>query len=249
VRAALALDEGDAIAAVDLAERFLRSIPPEERAGRPAALELLILAQVVRGNHTQSVIALHELDSIVAAIATEPLQAALKFATGMVAAADGEHTKAVHHFEDTVDRFMRCAAPFETARARRELARSLLALGQNQSAGEQVHKALETLLQLGAVPEHARAAALLREIESISQPANGTNSDVADLTTRELEVLRLIAEGKSNQEISTDLVLSIRTVERHISNIYQKLQISGPVARATATAYILRRDLTQPPLA
>ena len=63
---------------------------------------------------------------------------------------------------------------------------------------------------------------------------------VDDLTPRELEVLHLIAAGRSNQEIAIELVLSVRTVERHISNIYQKLHISGPAARATATAYLLR---------
>ena len=65
-----------------------------------------------------------------------------------------------------------------------------------------------------------------------------------DLTERELEVLRLIAAGKSNQEIAQDLVLSLRTVERHISNIYQKIGATGRIARATATAYALRLGLT-----
>jgi DNA-binding NarL/FixJ family response regulator len=103
------------------------------------------------------------------------------------------------------------------------------------------------------VPESARAAAVLLEVESLSQARNDKAHekahDEADLTARELEILRLIAASKSNQEIAAALVLSIRTVERHISNIYQKLHISGPVARATATAYILRHDLSQPPLA
>jgi predicted ATPase/DNA-binding NarL/FixJ family response regulator len=65
-----------------------------------------------------------------------------------------------------------------------------------------------------------------------------------DLTEREVEVLRLIAAGKSNQEISAELVLSLRTVERHISNIYVKIGASGRIARATATAYALRQGLT-----
>jgi len=64
-----------------------------------------------------------------------------------------------------------------------------------------------------------------------------------DLTEREVEVLRLITAGKSNQEIGQELILSRRTVERHISNIYQKIGASGKVARATATAYALRHGL------
>jgi predicted ATPase/DNA-binding CsgD family transcriptional regulator len=65
-----------------------------------------------------------------------------------------------------------------------------------------------------------------------------------DLTEREVEVLRLIAAGSSNQEIARELVLSLRTVERHISNIYQKIGATGRVARATATAYALKHGLT-----
>ncbi|HEX9987316.1 MAG TPA: tetratricopeptide repeat protein [Chloroflexia bacterium] len=65
-----------------------------------------------------------------------------------------------------------------------------------------------------------------------------------DLTEREVEVLRLLAAGKSNQEIAQELVLSQRTAERHVSNIYQKIGASGKVARATATGYAHRHGLT-----
>ncbi len=62
-----------------------------------------------------------------------------------------------------------------------------------------------------------------------------------------MKVLCLIAAGKSNQEIATELVLSVHTVERHISNIYTKIGAEGKVARATATAYALRYGLIQLP--
>jgi LuxR family maltose regulon positive regulatory protein len=65
------------------------------------------------------------------------------------------------------------------------------------------------------------------------------------LTTREQEVLELLAAGKSNQEIAEALVLSTRTVERHISNIYQKIGVSGNTARAAATAYAFSHGLAQ----
>jgi predicted ATPase/DNA-binding CsgD family transcriptional regulator len=66
----------------------------------------------------------------------------------------------------------------------------------------------------------------------------------AGLTLRELEVLRLIAAGLSNQLIADELFLSIRTVERHISNIYEKIGVHGSTARATATAYAFSHGLT-----
>ncbi len=68
----------------------------------------------------------------------------------------------------------------------------------------------------------------------------------AGLTARELDVLRLIAGGLSNQQIADRLVLSVRTVERHVANIYGKLAVSGRVARATATAYAIEHHLVGP---
>jgi DNA-binding CsgD family transcriptional regulator len=65
------------------------------------------------------------------------------------------------------------------------------------------------------------------------------------LTRREVEILRLIAAGNSNQKIAEELVLSIRTVERHISNIYAKIGVNGSTARAAATAYAFGHNLDQ----
>jgi DNA-binding NarL/FixJ family response regulator len=87
---------------------------------------------------------------------------------------------------------------------------------------------------------------ILHQIASAPQ-SHSNGSDLPDLTTRELEVLRLIAVGKSNQEIAGELVLSIRTVERHISNIYTKIGATGAAARSIATALALRHNLTPSP--
>jgi len=59
---------------------------------------------------------------------------------------------------------------------------------------------------------------------------------IEDLSDRELGVLALVAEGRSNQQIAASLYLSVRTVERHLSNIYVKLRVSGKAARAAAAA-------------
>jgi non-specific serine/threonine protein kinase len=64
-----------------------------------------------------------------------------------------------------------------------------------------------------------------------------------ELTIRELEVLQLLAAGKSNREVAEQLVLSVRTVERHVANVYQKIGATGRTARAVATAYALTRGL------
>jgi predicted ATPase/DNA-binding CsgD family transcriptional regulator len=69
--------------------------------------------------------------------------------------------------------------------------------------------------------------------------------ETTGLTQREIEILRLIAAGKSNKKIAEELVLSVRTIERHISNIYKKIGVYGSTARAAATAYAFTHGLAQ----
>jgi DNA-binding NarL/FixJ family response regulator len=243
--AALALDLGDAVTAADLAERFLRGLPVEDRLDRSAALELLAMAQIALGALDQAAKTCIELQSIAALVATPPLRAAASLVEASVAAERGNYETARRLFEDAVDLYHRSGAPFETAQARIELARSLLALGRIQSASEQAQKAQDAFQRLDAKPEAARATALLRDIEAAPRKQITQAPGMVNLTPRELEVLRLVAAGKSNHEIAAELILSVRTVERHISNIYKKIGASGATARATATAYALRRELIQ----
>jgi ATP/maltotriose-dependent transcriptional regulator MalT len=76
-------------------------------------------------------------------------------------------------------------------------------------------------------------------LQAAGRRAPGRREWPAGLTAREVEVLRLVARGRSNQEIATELVLSVRTVERHIANIYDKIGASGRAARAAAASYAL----------
>ena len=128
--------------------------------------------------------------------------------------------------------------PYEEARARVVLASSLAGTARDARAAAEARTARETFLSLGATSEAARAAALLPDDEPVS------TDEPAGLSRREREILRLIARGLSNQEIAAELFLSVRTVERHVSNIYAKLGATGRVARAVATDYAHRHGVS-----
>jgi ATP/maltotriose-dependent transcriptional regulator MalT len=171
-----------------------------------------------------------------------PLKAAASLAAGTVALGSGDLNEARRQLEDAVDSYVQSGAPFELARARIELARALNSLGQPDAAAQEAQRAIDLLGELKAELEISRARAL---IESLSQPdqpreAPATPSQNAGLTNRELEVLRLVATGLSNQVIGERLFVSEHTVHRHLANIFSKLSVSS---RAAAVAQGARRGL------
>ena len=98
------------------------------------------------------------------------------------------------------------------------------------------------LRKLGAEKDLAKAKYILKNLynEKIKPGAGDT---IYEFTGRELEILSLIAEGKSNEEMAEQLFLSVRTVEKHISNLYQKMGVSGKSARAFIVSYAIRHNL------
>jgi len=180
---------------------------------------------------------------IATAIATEPLHAAAYFAAGLVAAASGELSTAQQQLEDALDGYRQSGGGFEAACAQLELADVLQRRGRTTAAAREAHAAFAMLAQLGAKPAAERAAQLLHALDTATHTPATASPNRLGLTPREVEVLCLIAAGKSNQEIADVLVLSVRTVERHISTIYQKIGASGKAARAMVTAYALTHGL------
>jgi DNA-binding NarL/FixJ family response regulator len=122
-------------------------------------------------------------------------------------------------------------APYEAARVRVLMALACRALGDDDAAAWELEEARGAFAALGAAPDVARVDALARG----SPP-----TDVHGLTLRELQVLRLIASGETNKAIAAELVLSERTVDRHVSNIFTKLGLSS---RAAATAFAYEHEL------
>ena len=237
-RAALALDRGDATTAIDLAERFLRGVPAEDRLERIDGLELLARAQAARGDHAHAVRSMAELQAITGAIATPSLRAVTSFVEGVMAAANGDYEEARRRFEDAVDLFDVGGAPYEAARSRLELGSALTALGRVDAAAREARAALIILEKIGAARESERAAGLLRHLEAAAPERAG--NEAAGLTRRELEILRLVAQGLSDKEAAAGLGLSEHTVHRHISNVLNKLDVPS---RTAAVAQAAQRGL------
>lgn len=107
--------------------------------------------------------------------------------------------------------------------------------GDRSRAAEVLGRALELCEELGLAPDAARTRALLDELGAAPAPRRP-----AGLTAREAEVLRLLAGGASNRGIATELVISEKTVEQHLLNLYQKLQVDS---RAKAVAFAYANDL------
>ena len=233
-RAALAFDRGEALRAAELLERLLRQLPAERRLERVPALFLLLRARVSRGELGEAASAFAELQEVARGISTPPLCACADLAEGMLAAAAGEHERARPLLEDAVDRFERSGAPFETAQARIELATSLMAMRRADVAVHEAESALEALLALGAIAEAERARAILGASDDRGR------EPLSELTAREREVVGLLAEGLTNRQIATRLVVSEHTVHRHVTNILAKL---GLPSRTAAAAQAVRAGL------
>jgi LuxR family maltose regulon positive regulatory protein len=234
----LSLDAARPMDALDYANRFLRQIPDSSRLQRAAALELLVRAEALLGNHKQARAALAALDDISEAAATPLLQAARSFSGGMLAIAAYDLEGALAQFEDAADYFGRSGTPYEAARARLELASTLATLGRPERARSEARAALKALDALGASFHASRAAALIRSIQE-PEPAQsaGTRSE---LTARQVEILRHISKGDSDRHIAANLGVSEHTVHRHVANILIRLDVP---TRAAAAAWAGARGL------
>jgi DNA-binding NarL/FixJ family response regulator len=146
-------------------------------------------------------------------------------ARGAVALAEGDARAALAQLREARQVWHELEAPYEIARTRALGAQACSALGDEEAAALELEAAREIFRRLGAAPDLARL-----------EPATAPHG----LSRRELEVLRLVATGKSNREIAAALVISEHTVARHLQNMYAKLGLS---TRAAATAFAFLHDL------
>lgn len=186
-----------------------------------AATEVLLADQAL----DEASAAADELARLAEEFASTALRAQAAYARGSVAVARDDPAGAVPLLREAGQHWTQLDVPFETARARVQLGRALRALGDEDTGRAELLAARRTFAAVGATPAERHVAALLDD-----RVAPG------GLTAREVEVLRLVAAGSSNPEIAAALVLSEKTVARHMSNIFTKLDVRTRTA-AAAFAY------------
>jgi DNA-binding CsgD family transcriptional regulator/tetratricopeptide (TPR) repeat protein len=250
----LALHAGDPAAATDAAERVLRRLSPAAVLDRLPALELLVRARVALGELEAAADGSAELERIGAELGTPYVRGRARLVAGQTVAARGDQEQARRVCEDAVDLLVEAGATYETALARFELARALAALGRDEPAAMEAAVAREAFAALGAERDVARVDTTFgdgsdvgraddvagRDVVGAGHEGVGDPRSLAELTPRELEVLRLVALGLGDAEIAARLVVSQHTVHRHVANVRVKLRLPS---RAAAVAYAARAGL------
>jgi DNA-binding CsgD family transcriptional regulator len=201
---------------------------PSKRVGLlPAYVEIMLAI----GDVQEARSACRDLSELAAGFQSGMLGAMAAHARGAVELADGDVRDALVALRHARQVWQELEVPYETARVRVLLGMACRALGDDDTAALELEAARGEFANLGAAPDVARVDALIRRASPI---------DAHGLTPREHEVLRLIAAGKTNKAIAAALVVSERTVDRHVSNIFTKLGLSS---RAAATAYAYEHRL------
>lgn len=173
-----------------------------------------------------------ELDETASDYGSSGLDVMARHVRGAVLLAGGHAAKALEMLRGACERWQGLHAPYECARVRLLLARAYDLLGDSDAAARELDAAEVVFAHLGAAPDATTVVAL-----------RGKSLLPDGLTPREAEVLALVAAGKTNREVATALSISRKTVARHLSNIFTKIEVSS---RTEAAAYAFAHDLAPP---
>jgi ATP/maltotriose-dependent transcriptional regulator MalT len=217
----LDMDAGDPSAGVDAADRVLRNLGDQALLERFPALELRARAAARSGDAELAAATAEELERDAERLGTPYMRARSRLVRANVLSAAGDHDGARRAAEDAVDLFGHCAAPYDGACARMALSEALAALGREERAAAEARAAREAFARLRAIRQDAGAPD-------------------EELSPRESEILRLVAQGMGDAQIAQRLFLSPHTVHRHVANIRTKLRTPS---RAAAVAYASRHGL------
>jgi DNA-binding CsgD family transcriptional regulator len=193
----------------------------------PAYVEIIVAA----GDVGDARNACRELEDIARSFGTGVPGAIAAQARGAVELAEGDAHAALPSLRRALEVWQRIEAPYAAARVRHLIGLACRALGDEDGAALEIGAARSAFERLGAKPDLAR-------LDSITKGA--PSGPPHRLTPRELQVLRLVATGETNKAIAGKLSLSEKTIDRHVSNIFTKLDVPS---RTAATAFAYRHGL------
>ena len=233
--ALLRLDQGRVGVAASAIRRAVDG--SADSAARPRLLDAFVEVALAVGDVASAGAAADELATLAGELEAPVLVALAARAEGSVLLAEGEVKSGLEELQRALVAWQTVEAPYEVARVRVLVAQACRRLGDDDTAELELDAAARAFRILGAAPALRRLEALRDRGAADAQPSAG------GLTPRELEVLRLLASGKTNRAIASDLVISEKTVARHVANIFTKLDLSS---RSAATAYAYEHDLVAP---
>lgn len=210
-----------------------------DRAERALLLPSYVEIMLAAGRRADAQAASAELEELAAGGAATMLAAAAAQTRGALLLAGGDPTGALGPLRDALNAWQQLEAPYEAAQVRVLLAGACMQLDDRDRAALECDVARDVFAALGAAP----AIAQLERLLSGSHAPSGSSVSLGpkgEVTDRELDVLRLVAAGRTNRQIAGELSISEKTVERHLSNIFTKLAVSN---RAAATAHAYDRGL------
>jgi DNA-binding CsgD family transcriptional regulator len=203
-----------------------------ETSGQLERLDLLTAAVTIMlaaGDIDAARQATAELAGIAAVYTTPGVQADFAAARGAVALSDGDPATALPLLRSAARSWREIDAPHAVARVSVLIGLACRAVGDEDAAEVELTSARSTFARLGARPDVHRVEELLHPTRALGP-----------LSAREIEVLKLVAAGKTNHAIAAELFVSERTVHRHISNIFDKL---GVHSRTAAASYAIQHHL------
>jgi ATP/maltotriose-dependent transcriptional regulator MalT len=193
----------------------------------PACIEVLLAS----GEIAQAREACRELEEIATSLDTPYLRVIAAYAHGAIDLAAGAAPAALEWLHRALNLAQESGLPYFAARTRMLMGLACCALGDREGGELELEAARAAFEHLGACVDCARLDAARREVFA---------DESRELTRRELQVLRLVATGRTNKAIANELSLSEKTIDRHVSNIFTKLDVP---TRAAATAYAFQHNL------
>jgi DNA-binding CsgD family transcriptional regulator len=225
--ALLRVAQGDASAA---AATIGRAIDEADEFAKPRLLDASVEISLAVGDLDTARASAEELAALAVTSGATLLEATAARAEGAVLLASGDARAALPVLRRAWTLWQRLDAPHDAARIRVLIGRACQALGDGDTAELEFDAARAAFRTLGAAPDLAR-------VDAFTDPGKVRPGG---LSVREVEVLRSLASGRTNRDIATELGISERTVDRHVSNIYTKLGVS---TRSAATAYAYEHGL------